>query len=52
MLGGQPHVLCDIPDETFKALVGCLVSTIFLVVTIGVAYAPAGVRVTLALTSK
>ena len=28
-----PRVLCDIPDETAKALVDCLVVTIFLAVT-------------------
>ena len=28
-----PEVLCDIPDETVKALVGCLVTKIFLDVT-------------------
>ena len=47
---GPPHVLRDLPDETVKALVGCLVSTILLAEKIGVAYAPTGVRVTLALT--
>ena len=56
MLCGLPHVLRDIADETVKALVGCLVITIFLAMTtttvIDVAYASAGVRVTLALTSK
>ena len=30
-------MICDIPDETVKALVGCLEFTIFLAVTIGVA---------------
>ena len=56
MLCGLPHVLREIADETVKALVGCLVITIFLAMTtttvIDVAYASAGVRVTLALTSK
>ena len=51
-----PDVLPGIPDETVKALVDCLVITIFLAVTtktvIGVAYAPPGVRVTLVLTGK
>ena len=45
-------MICDIPDETVKVFVGCLELTIFLVVTIGVAQSSAGVRVTLALSSK
>ena len=51
-----PDVPRGIPDETVKALVDCLVITIFLAVTtttvVGVAEASAGVRVSLALTGK
>ena len=48
--------LLTFPDETVKALVDCLVITIFLAATTttvtGVAQESAGPRVTLALTSS
>ena len=51
-----PDVPRDIPDDTVKALVDCLVIIIFVAATrttvIGVAQEPAGPRVTLALTGK
>ena len=50
VLCGLSHVLRAIPDGTVKALVGCLVSTISLAVTTGVASTP--MSVTLALTSE
>ena len=50
------RVLRDIPDETVKALVDCLVIITLLatatMAVIGVAYESAGPRVTLALTVK
>ena len=51
-----PDVPRDIPDETVKALVDCLVIIIFLAATTttvsGVPQEPVGPRVTLALTVK
>ena len=43
-------MICDVPDETVKALVGCLEFTIFLAVTVDVAYASTSFGVTLALS--